>query len=158
MLLTILQGTGQPQVQAQLGDRQFWAAGGLSGQSPWLIIPYFHVTGLKNMEKKKAVWGKEDRKRLLHHIHLHSSPFTFQAFSEQALPFLGTLAEYRALPMDGRERREPLCRAIRSLSFGIWFCWLTTCQVASDSTFQLQVYPLHLSPHRILSNLQGVLS
>lgn len=53
MLLTILQGTGQPQVRAQLGDRQFWAAGGLSGQSPWLITPYFHVTGLKNMEKNK---------------------------------------------------------------------------------------------------------
>lgn len=136
---------------------QFWAAGGLSGGSPWLITAHFHVPGLKNVGKKLA-WGKEGGKRLLHHMHLQSSPLTFQAFSEQALPFLGTPAEYGALPADGREHREQPRPAPRSLGFGIWSCWLIMCHVASDSAFQLQGHPLHLSPHRVLGNRQRVLS
>lgn len=67
---------------------RFWAAGGLSGGSPWLITAHFHVPGLKNVGKKLA-WGKEGGKRLLHHMHLHSSPLTSRLFPNKPSRFWG---------------------------------------------------------------------
>lgn len=50
MLLNSLQSQGQPRVRAKLGDSPGQLQG--SDQSRWLVTPHFHVTGVKNMNKR----------------------------------------------------------------------------------------------------------